>query len=670
MERGETTFNEDATPEMAHLLLGGGSTRSLSFRPEDEAAPEGTGLPAAASPNASPIAQRRGSRLTVPRTPSIVIETVGRDRGMSVESDATTAPGELRMRLDSNASLGLDSVASSRSGSPVGRDRISEFESAVDRKAMELVEEARANAAENVARAKRDEAAGGQLFKDESSKLVRHLNAGEAFGELALINSTPRTATVVCTTQSVFFYITKAQYDATLKSKHREKIRKRQAFLRDMSEFTTASRNYIQEFAVALKAEVHAPSSAILRQGTTPRHLYFVKSGECQVIHETADGSFVAAHLGPGQSFGIRACLTHQPSQFSIVAVHHVKIYSMTRRHFSEKANRSIVASAKQCAALKEQWYMERVEEERTLVRTGQRSARMAPRDAHTNQMHLVDCRAKRSPRNAPNISGIATWKLKGVSKSVLKAGLNRPDLAVVRPLPPPSGSSGVSPRTRRERAFPSPVAVEPQPPPVQVIHVVADTPDGSLPSAAPPARDSSTASATFADLGGGVSLEKGMFASSKTSPASRGATHASRSISDVLESPIYSIPTPAAAAPPMTVIDEHVALFSRTKASIITPGYQSRLLGTTKDDLPQPKLAPVTEQRSRYNPNPGGLAESTVNLVHRAGPKPEPYRMTRTRRLGAVVVRPPVQQQRRQPNDEDSYDRVWRAMHGSSMRG
>jgi len=53
--------------------------------------------------------------------------------------------------------------------------------------------------------------------------IVRYMEAGESFGELALKNNTPRSATVICAADCEFLIITKQQFELIFLTKEREK---------------------------------------------------------------------------------------------------------------------------------------------------------------------------------------------------------------------------------------------------------------------------------------------------------------------------------------------------------------------------------------------------------------------------------------------------------------
>lgn len=70
-------------------------------------------------------------------------------------------------------------------------------------------------------------------FASQFGDLIRVIGDGESFGELALKNNIPRSASILCKTNCEFLVITKAQFDRMFLRKEREK----EEFLRDTFPF-------------------------------------------------------------------------------------------------------------------------------------------------------------------------------------------------------------------------------------------------------------------------------------------------------------------------------------------------------------------------------------------------------------------------------------------------
>jgi CRP-like cAMP-binding protein len=70
-----------------------------------------------------------------------------------------------------------------------------------------------------------------------NSILVGKMEAGDSFGETALITSTPRSASIVTTSPSIFACLHASDYSKILKRWHEEQLTELNAFLEKMSFF-------------------------------------------------------------------------------------------------------------------------------------------------------------------------------------------------------------------------------------------------------------------------------------------------------------------------------------------------------------------------------------------------------------------------------------------------
>lgn len=80
-----------------------------------------------------------------------------------------------------------------------------------------------------------------ESFVSKYGRLIRCLTRGESFGELALKDSTARSATAFCRTDCEFLILTKKQFDKMLLSKERDK----EVFFREI--FPHLARGFVSE---------------------------------------------------------------------------------------------------------------------------------------------------------------------------------------------------------------------------------------------------------------------------------------------------------------------------------------------------------------------------------------------------------------------------------------
>lgn len=188
----------------------------------------------------------------------------------------------------------------------------------------------------------------GQFMADIGS-LIRYMDVGEGFGELALKNNAPRSASVVCSTDCEFLIITKKQFKHLFLEKEHEK----EKFLRDtfpfLNSISTISFNYI---LFSFKTEVYNKGSYLTIEGkvNNPKKskLFLIFRGEClieknisiQVNHPLNKSqpfvqnteSLQLSVIGPGMIAGEEIILADNSYNYSIRALSEsVIVHSVTK---------------------------------------------------------------------------------------------------------------------------------------------------------------------------------------------------------------------------------------------------------------------------------------------------------------------------------------------------
>ncbi|VDI76345.1 Hypothetical predicted protein [Mytilus galloprovincialis] len=117
-------------------------------------------------------------------------------------------------------------------------------------------------------------------------KTVGQLVAGDTFGEIALIESCPRTASVVCKTTCEFLVVQKHDFDEVIKApllKEREDhidFCKSLPFLKDFP--CDMLRHYPKEFFFQYFKE----DDIIIRHSVLSKYIVIVKSGKCKLVSD------------------------------------------------------------------------------------------------------------------------------------------------------------------------------------------------------------------------------------------------------------------------------------------------------------------------------------------------------------------------------------------------
>jgi CRP-like cAMP-binding protein len=182
--------------------------------------------------------------------------------------------------------------------------------------------------------------------------LLREMSRGASFGEMALLESTRRSASVVAVEPSRLIELSRSTFDRVLEStpevrdrllalvaERREWARRRAQppavgeLLDRLAELTD-----IEDPSALRELEKHVswlalPSkTALFRQGDPGDALYFVLEGELDVVAERDDGSAVRIdRAGRGETLGEMALLTNAPRSAAVIASTDAAVLRLTK---------------------------------------------------------------------------------------------------------------------------------------------------------------------------------------------------------------------------------------------------------------------------------------------------------------------------------------------------
>jgi len=170
--------------------------------------------------------------------------------------------------------------------------------------------------------------------------VVAKLGPGSAFGEIALMYSCPRTATVRTKTACKLWVLDRKSFRRILMQ---ESIRRRdlhQNFLMKVPMLKGLFPYERAKIADSLETEYYKKDDVIIRQGQTDADkFYILEKGEVGVTKADLAGQsppvFVMT-LGPGGYFGELALLRNEPRAATVTASTDVKLLTISREHFSQ----------------------------------------------------------------------------------------------------------------------------------------------------------------------------------------------------------------------------------------------------------------------------------------------------------------------------------------------
>eukprot|EP00923_Selenidium_pygospionis_P034312 GHVN01059863.1.p1 GENE.GHVN01059863.1~~GHVN01059863.1.p1 ORF type:complete len:781 (+),score=76.66 GHVN01059863.1:1512-3854(+) len=147
-------------------------------------------------------------------------------------------------------------------------------------------------------------------------KAVNQMKAGKAFGEIALIHNTPRSATVKCLDDGSVWGVQRTAFRNILKQLSARNFQENRQFLDSVKIFELLNENQKNNITAAFVVENFNPNQNIVTEGEKGDVLYIIKSGSANV---TINGQSIRA-LSKGDYFGERALLYDEPRSATITA--------------------------------------------------------------------------------------------------------------------------------------------------------------------------------------------------------------------------------------------------------------------------------------------------------------------------------------------------------------
>ena len=160
-----------------------------------------------------------------------------------------------------------------------------------------------------------------KLFKgDEVPKKLRDYVPGEAFGELALLYNAPRAATIKATDDVVLWALDRQTFNNIVKDASRKNREMYQMFLKSVDLLSSMDHYELVTLSDALKKHKFAKDDYVIKEGEIGDGFFFVIEGKA-VAKKLIDGKMKELMTyEPGDYFGERALLTHEPRAASIQA--------------------------------------------------------------------------------------------------------------------------------------------------------------------------------------------------------------------------------------------------------------------------------------------------------------------------------------------------------------
>jgi CRP-like cAMP-binding protein/Zn-dependent protease len=167
-----------------------------------------------------------------------------------------------------------------------------------------------------------------------NEKVIRILGPGEAFGEVALMQTAPRSATVRALEESEVFEITKGTFEQLLADMIQvPRFAPTLQAVSELRQLPAFAHLEVDELSEVLKHGewiTFAPGETIISQGEVGDAFYAIRSGQVDVFDQEAK----VRTMGPGEHFGELALLLDVPRTATVVAQTPVRAYRLDREGF------------------------------------------------------------------------------------------------------------------------------------------------------------------------------------------------------------------------------------------------------------------------------------------------------------------------------------------------
>lgn len=165
---------------------------------------------------------------------------------------------------------------------------------------------------------------------------------GELFGEQAILNDAPRSATVRAAEDSVLFRIERSDFESVIAAaprvrRHFEEFMQDRAlrdFLRTATILETLKPRDVADLLDRLDRREYPPESTIVREGEDADTLFIIRSGQVRVVRDGGDQPQRLRTLGAGDCFGEWALIEDRTRTATVIAEEVTHCFALAREDF------------------------------------------------------------------------------------------------------------------------------------------------------------------------------------------------------------------------------------------------------------------------------------------------------------------------------------------------
>ena len=175
----------------------------------------------------------------------------------------------------------------------------------------------------------------GEVLFEVNDNVVGSAKDGASFGELALLYTCPRAATVKATATTKVWRLEQTVFRYVLQSKSQESKAIKYDLLKKIDFFQQMERNDVKQCVTVMTPRKFEAGEFIVRKGEDGDAFYVVESGELTVTDiSVGETTYEDVTLGPGDFFGERALVKSEPRAANVVGVKSGTLFSIDRDTF------------------------------------------------------------------------------------------------------------------------------------------------------------------------------------------------------------------------------------------------------------------------------------------------------------------------------------------------
>jgi cAMP-dependent protein kinase regulator len=158
------------------------------------------------------------------------------------------------------------------------------------------------------------------INKDDTEVVVKVVEAGDAFGELALLYNAPRAASVRAKERCVCWKLDRETFNHIVKEAAAKKRDMFMDFLKQVPLLNQVDAWGRSQVADALSVEERVKGDVLIQQGEEGDKFYIVEKGSCLASKTGSDGTKKELELKEGDFFGELALLNNEPRAATVTA--------------------------------------------------------------------------------------------------------------------------------------------------------------------------------------------------------------------------------------------------------------------------------------------------------------------------------------------------------------